>query len=619
MEMKFDFGNAVRPAAPPADAPLHASIDGIAFALGAEECVFRPRGGDEPHVMTLDVLAALAATRSFRTLDEHVREVAAQLPQLAGRHDVIRAVLGNLVDRGLLASADGLLDRLAALTRKAPVPAPFRGIVIRTCDRPARLAALLESLAINESRHRGGHRLIVIDDSRDPTAVARNAELVREYAGRTGVDSRHVAPGDWTRVLDRWRRAVPESTAAIDELLAREAAGGVRPGGGKGFNLALLLAAGARFALLDDDFLLPLRRHGGNDRRLRVDQELAPASRFHASLDAALSDGEPLDADPIATHLGWCGQALGAVFADDAAMRPARIDLRGLESARLGALGGDTRILATINGHRGHSGSAGRDWLFLLSPSERAGFADDREHYLATLARPNVVFADDAFVLAARSVFTPFMIDASALLAPTIATGRNEDYLFGALNQALWPSSRVLRTPYTIGHRQDVAGPARAPRVAADAAALAEFVGDWLTQRGVEVRGADPARRLGRIADLLDDLADSPTATRADLLSEYLAMRRSDLVRRLQEAFAGAEGAPVWWQADVRERIEANGKALVSAAPPRLAGWPDTLDVDGCAERLATELCAFTRALRGWPALFAHATARGERVLDDLA
>lgn len=619
MEMTFDFGNVIPPASTLADAPLHASVDGIAFALGAEECVFRPRGGDEPHVMTLDVLAALAATRSFRTLDEHVREVAAHLPQLAGRHDVIRAVLGNLVDRGLLASADGLLDRLAMSTRAAPAPAPFRGIAVRTCDRPARLAALLESLALNEGRHRGGHRLIVIDDSRDPTAVARNAELVRDYGTRTGVDARHAAPAGWARALDSWRRAVPESAMAIEELLARESAGGMRSGGGKGFNLALLLAAGARLALLDDDFLLPLRRHGGIDRRLRIDQELAPTSRFHASLDTALADGESLDADPIAAHLGWCGHALGAIFADDAAMRPARIDLRGLESARLTALGGDTRILSTINGHRGHSGSAGRDWLFLLSPAERAGFAGDREHYLSTLARPNVVFADDSFVLAARSVFTPFMVDAGALLAPTVATGRNEDYLFGALNQALWPSSRVLRTPYTIGHRQDVSGPARAPRVTAEAAALAEFVGDWLTQRGVEVRGADPARRLGRIADLLDDLADSPAATRADLLSEYLAMRRSDLVRRLQETFAAAEGAPVWWQADVRERIEANGKALVSAAPPRLAGWPETLDVDGCADRLATELCAFTRALRGWPALFAHAAARGERVLDDVA
>lgn len=619
MAMTFDFGNAIRPPAPPPDAPLYASSDGTAFPLGGDECVFRPRGGGEPHVMTVDVLTALAATRSYRTLDEHVREISARIPQLASRPDVVRAVLGNLIERGLLVSADDLLARMTTTVGAAPATAPFRGVVIRTCDRPARLSALLDTLAANEQRHHGGHRVIVIDDSRDPACAARNAERVREYAAANRVDARHISPQGWARGLDCWRRALPGSTASIDELLARDANGEFRSGGGKGFNLALLLAAGGRVALMDDDFLLPLRRHGGDDARCRVDPEVQPLSRFHASLDAALVDGVEWDGDPIAAHLGWCGHSLGSLFSASSAMRPARVDLRGLESAALGGMDARTRVIMTMNGHRGHSGSAGRDWLFLLSPAERVGFAGDREHYLATLARPNVVYADDQFVLTTRSVFTPFMVDASSLLPPTVATGRNEDYLFGALSQALWPSSRVLRTPFTIGHRQDVSGPARAPRVAAEAAAMAEFVGDWLTQRGLEVRGAAPAQRIGRIADLLDDLVESPAATRADLLSEYLAMRRSDLVRRLQEAFAAAPDAPVWWQADVRERIEANGKALVSADAPRLAGWPDDLDSAGCADRLSRDLGAFTRALRGWPALFAHAAARGDRILDDVA
>lgn len=618
MEFKIDFGNALPPAPPSADAPLHASIDGVAFPLGTDECVFRPRGGGEPHVMTVDVLSALDATRTFRTLDEHVQSVAARLPRLAGRTEAVRPVLENLAARGLLAGDAEFLGRLDTAATGRPA-AEFRAIVIRTCDRPARLAALLETLATNEARHRGGHRVVVIDDSREAGNVLRNAELVRAHADSARIDARHVAPAGWTRALDRWRRAVPEAAPALDELLLRDAGGQPRVGGGKAFNLALLLSAGARFAILDDDFLLPLRRHAGADERCRLDPERVPTSAFHGALDAALEDGEALDGDPIAAHLGWCGRGLGELLAHSPGMRPMRADLRGLEPARLGELSGSTRILATVNGHRGHSGSAGRDWLFLLGAAERAGFTRDREHYLSTLARPHVVFADDAFVLAQRSVFTPFMVDAGALLAPTVATGRNEDYLFGALNQALWPASRVLRTPYTIGHRQETTGLPKVPRVVAEQATLAEFVGDWLTQRGVEVRGADPDRRLARIADLLDDLVEAPKATRVDLLSEYLAMRRADLVRRLQEVFAAAPDAPVYWQADVRERIEANGRALVSLVPPRLAGWPEGLDADACAERLATELAALTRALRGWPALFAHAAARGERLLDDAA
>lgn len=618
MEFKIDYGNALPKTSAPADAPLLASIDGVALPLGTDECVFRPRGGREPHVMTLDVLSALDATRAFRHLDDHVDAVAARLPQLAGRREAVRSVLENLVSRGLYLSDAEFLARFDGDARSAP-PAPLRGVFIRTCDRPARLAALLETLAENEATHRGGHRLVVLDDSRDPEAVARNAALIRDHVARTRVDARHVTPMAWSRALERWRRAVPDATPAIDELLPRESAGQARIGGGKAFNLALLLSAGARFALLDDDFLLPMKHHAGADRRIRLDPELAPTNAFHGGLEAALGDGSPLDGDPFSVHLAWCGHSLGAIVRREPAMRPARADLRGLEPARLGTVDGTTRVIATANGHRGHSGSAGRDWLFLLGPAERAGFTRDREHYLATLARPHVVFADEAFVLAQRSVFTPFMVDAAMLLAPTIATGRNEDYLFGALNQSLWPAARVLRTPYTVGHRQETAGPPKTPRVAAEGAALAEFVGDWLVQRGVEVRGADPDRRLRRIADLLDDLVDAPATTRLDLLSEYLAMRRADLVRRLQEVFASAPNAPVYWQADVRERIEVNGRALLSNEPPRLAGWPEGIDAVGCADRLARELSAFTGALRGWTTLFAHAAARGERLLDDVA
>lgn len=261
MEFKIDFGNALPPAPPPAHAPLHASIDGVAFPLGTDECVFRPRGGGEPHVMTVDVLTALDSTRAFRTLDEHAFDVARRLPQLAGRSAAVRPVLENLAARGLLVDDAGFLARLDGRSARATV-APFRALVVRTCDRPARLAALLETLAANEAAHRGGHRLVVIDDSRDADAVARNAEVVRSHAAAARIDARHIAPAGWARALERWRRAVPEAAPAIDGLLARDAAGQPRAGGGKAFNLALLLSAGARFAILDDDFLLPLRRHG---------------------------------------------------------------------------------------------------------------------------------------------------------------------------------------------------------------------------------------------------------------------------------------------------------------------------------------------------------------------
>lgn len=617
MEFKIDYGTALAPR-PADDGPMYASVAGTAFALGGEECVLRARGSGETHVMTVDVLDALDATRKFATVEAHAQTVAARLKSTQGRVDAVRPVLANLIERGLYLRDDAFLEGLAQSKGPNIAPPPLRAVFIRACDRPAQLAALLESLGANEDRHRGGHRYVVLDDSREPEHARAHAELVAQMAAKHGLDARHVDGGTWSAALEKWRRAVPHAAPAIDQLLAREHRGQPRPGGGKAFNLALLLGAGARLALLDDDFVLPVTQAPGVDGRLRLDPELEPKTQFFDTLPAALDAGDALDVDPFAWSADFCGHSLAAIIAARPGLTPGRDELRGLAPSLIGTLTGATRILMTANGHRGHSGSAGRDWLFLLDPAARAAFTRDREHYLATLALPSLGFSHPQLGLIARSVFTPFMLDASALLAPTAAVGRNEDYLFGAVNHVLWPDARTLATPHWMGHRQPVPKALSAPKVVADAGGSTDFIADWLVQRRVDLRGTDPARRLLRIADYLDDLATAPLAERTDLVAEYLSMRRADLIARLQAAFAAAPDAPIYWQADVRERIEVNGRALLDTAAPRLADWPPGLDRAASGERLAHAVGDFAGALAGWAALFEYARSRAERLLDDV-
>jgi hypothetical protein len=620
VDFRIDFGNAL-PLTPAADAPLHASVAGVALALGPDECVFRPADSSERHVMTFDVLATLDATRRFRTLDEHAREVALGIRTVAGREDAARAMLEQLMRRGLLVSADDLIDRLARAPLTRGTPAPFRGVAIRTGDRPEQLARLLATLADHEARHAPRHRYLLIDDSRDAANVARNAALARDFAARAAVEVQHVTPSASARACAVWRRAVPHAAAAISTLLERDGEDPAAFGGGRALNLALLLAAGARVALLDDDCVLPVHGIGAADAdgRIRLGPAHQPRTRFHDDLGAALADGTPWPGDPFVAQLDWCGRTLGEILAGDPSRRPRRADLRGLELTQLAGLSAATPIAATVIGHRGDSAAPDRDWLFTLGPEERAAFTRDRERYLATLARPCVTRVDREFAVARHGQFAPFLVDGAGLVAPTLASGGNEERLFGALAAVLRPDARVLHVPATIGREQPATAPPRLPRATAERPALADFIADWLGREAVEIRAADPARRLLAVADRLSDLAAADRATRATLLGEYLDARRADRVRRLQEAFASAPDAPVYWQADVRERIEVNGRALIAGEPPRLAGWPDTLDEPGCADRLARELDAFADALRGWPSLHAHAVERGARVLDDVA
>lgn len=617
MDFKIDFGNALPPPPDP-NAPLFASVGGSAFALGGGECVFRPKGVDDTHVMTLDVLGALNALREFRTLDEHIRAVTLGLGQGGVRAEAVRPVLEGLIARGLLISDTAFRS---ALSRPAAASsARFAGVFIRACDRPAQLGALLDSLALNERDHRGGHRYIVVDDSTEAGAVARHAELLRAFAGASSVRVDHVTPSRWSALLARWRADVPAASAALAAFIARERGAIRRTGGGKGFNLALALAAGGKYAILDDDFLLPLHARPDADRRLRIAQTAGPESRLYASFDAAFSSDEAAAIDPFVAHQRLVGSRLSELLALGAVELPGRDELVGVAPSLIGQLDADTRILASANGHRGHSGSAGRDWLFLIDRAARAGFVQSRDGYLATLAEPHVSHGFARHTLTERSVFTPFVVDARELTAPTAATGRNEDYLFGALARTLWPNSRTLNAPHTMGHRQPAtSGPKRVPDVAADHAGLSDFIADWFVQRRIDARSTDPDRRLRWIAGHLHDFAEAPVAERRAVIGEYLSLRRADMIERLQHVFVEASDAPIFWQADVRARIEANARALVGASTENLAGYPAALGADAIDQQIARDLREFADGLAAWPDLFHYAAERGDRLLTDAA
>jgi len=612
MEFNIDFGNALKPQAP-RDEPLFAAEDGIVSDLGNDECLFEVRRTGEVHAMTTQVLGSLDICRGFRSLDEHAAEVTRRLPGLAGKEEAVRRVLESLVQRGLLQSVDGYVRELA---RPAPLaPAPLRAVFIRACDRPAQLAALLDSLADYERQFGTKRRYVVLDDSRDRDAARRNAELVAGFAKATGTRASCLDDTRLRALAERVAKQSPRAATAAREALAPEAIAG-EPGGGRGYNAAALLAAGARHVLLDEDFLLPLKRQPGPSG-LRLLGSPDMATRFYASRDAALADGEPLDVDPFEHHLAWCGHSLGNLLVAAATPEQWRQSLRGIEPSRATHLRADARIVATANGHRGDSGTARCDWLFLLDPASRAAFWAERDAYLRHLDGSAVWFGPGDGEVLQQGHFTPFCVDGTTLLPPTRARGRSEDLLFGMLCHVAEPGSVVLHTPLTIGHAQEGTRRRSDSLREAETPGFNQFLNDLLGSEAGGIRAEAPGDRLAAVAARLRDTAAASTARRRDLLDEFLRFRRADLVKRLQGVFEQAgEKAPVWWQADVRELVTVNGKALTQGTSLRLGGWPEGLDDDAAANRLAGDLRAFAEVLEHWPTLWQAAAAQGEALLE---
>ena len=605
MAFSIDFGNAL--------APQYAAVPGNAVSLGGGEVAYNLVAEGVTHVMTDEVYRAFALCRGFRTLPEHAEAIVRRLPALADKQHAVVGVLESLASRGLLRSDAQLRDRIAH--GEPRTLAPLRAVFIRACDRPEQLAALLQTLATYERRFDAGRRYVVLDDSRDPAAQARHRELVAAFAQSSGAMAVLFDEPRWQRLVERLRSALPHCAGAIDFALARQDAAGPRRGPGKGFNLATLLGAGARYVMLDDDFRFEFRRAPDAVDGVEPGDEQGPPLWLFDDASTALERGSAFDGDPIEAHLRWCGQRLGALVAPGGGMELATSGMAGYELGRL-PLAADTRVLATDNGHRGSSRHGGSLFVFRLRGGARDAMWRDRAAFERNLDAPNVWHAPLRAQLVGHVNLTPFMLDGSALLPPTLPTGVGEDQLFGELARFLHPDALVLAANLTIAHVQEGSRPRRAMLGEVYTPALRDLLGDLARGTHDFIKTRDPAQRMARYATVLRDLAEAPETKRLEVLAGFIANTRGAHVRSLQDAMAASTGAPAYWIETLRETIMVTGRRLTTYTTPRLEGWPDALDEASCARRLAEELGGFAELLEHWPEIWRYAAAQGDKLLD---
>ncbi|MDN5923946.1 MAG: hypothetical protein L0H70_02980 [Xanthomonadales bacterium] len=615
MQHQFNLGSAVQP--PPfiprndPDAPMFASVDGVAAVLSDEEIVFQVRGTDQSQVMTHQVLQCMAGCREFRSMDEHIARIMRHVPGLKDPARV-RQGLEALVRSGLMQSDQQFLDEL----RAAPVtPQPLAAICIRACDRPQQVQRLLASLAVHEASFGGGHSVVLIDDSRKSAHAKANEQHLSDYASETKVETHYIGSREREKLLKKAQRDLPHLADAASDLIG--ARDGAAKGYGSSWNTALLLTAGRRLLLLDEDFELPLRRHADYQPGLDVRPGLRDSVQFFSDLDSALAAGDALDSDPLQLHLAALGQPLGAMQAQPE-LALSREDLRGLELTQLRQLLADARVVSVSNGARGAYRGDSAQWMYLLDAASRNEFCRDRDAYLHNIEGQSLWFGYARAHPTQQSVFTPFALDNSELLPCTAPVGANEDALFGILVRLCQPHGINLHLPLSIGHVQETARRRSDKTTQALTPNFNAFVYETLQNHLDSVHASEPAQRLRMVANVLDDIAASSAPARIALLREYLNYTRADLVARLQQQLAEATDAPVFWRTDVLEIITANGRALITQTPPRLADWPLDADAATCARLLAEQLHILAAGLRAWPTLWTWASERGDALITSL-
>ena len=457
--------------------------------------------------------------------------------------------------------------------------APLRAVFLRACDRPAQLGALLETLADYERRYGARRPYVVVDDSREPENARRNAALLASFARRTGAPTCHLDDAAWATAVDRWATAVPDARAALSFAVARRGPTGVRPGYGKGLNLATLLAAGARYVTFDEDHLLPLKQP--QDAQDGIDPTCqTPMTRFFADVDSALAAGAELDDDPFDDALDLCGARLPT----------------------------GARIVTLSHGHRGSSCTESSHWMYLLDGDSRQElWGPDEATYRRNLEGRSVWFGVRRAYRMTSANITPFAVDATRMLPPTMPYGRSEDLVFGVLTALAEPASMALHSNLTVGHRHGADRVRTASLHQPYDSVFNGFVVDAVHAVSRERAGDDPLAPFEQVARRLRGTAAASNRARAEALRDYVQRARGEWVPRLEAAREAAPQAPAYWDADLRSIIDVNRRALRHPPPLRFLDWPDA-EPEDVPELARERLEGFADTLEAWPALWDHAT-----------
>jgi hypothetical protein len=589
---------------------LYAADDGMVAQLSSSECMIQNPRTHERSVMTLEVFQALDQCKKFGTLDDHQKAIHAALPNLRGQEEATRRVLTGLVDRGLLQSAEQILDSYQSAPARRQ--SPLGPIFVLAEDRPEGLARCIDSLIKGGDADIDRLPIVVLDGSRNQASREANRRVVDERRRDAGL--RYLGNTERAAFIARLQGQMKAQASALTWLLGEDEA----PTRGQLFNWMLLLASGRRTLLFDDRQYLPQRAMPGAGGGVDLVHSQQREAWFYTP-DQVIPAQEVDYADARLGHVAgnYLGESLGRCISKPGRLHLAAEALRGAALPAMRAFDPRGRIAAIVEGSVGSIEVPHNIWLYQLDRGSRDRFWASRESYLRLVEGDHVCHGIRRARVGQHSIYQPSAVDLGVLPGFALpGAGLRVGPSFGVLTRFFDPESVVLHTTTAIGNqwqppvkRSEAARRVFTPNSAA-------FFTDHLQARAGECRSSAAVDRAQYLAALMDDFAASASDALQSELATYLTYKRADLVSDLQRRLEGAgTQAPIYWEADLREIIQATSKELTRNNAPRLAEWPESLDAAGAAERLRTETRQLAAAVRAWPAAFELAPRFAEALI----
>ncbi len=594
MEFEFDFGAKTLAQGVQKNTKKYASVAGVAFPLSAEELVFMNKETGENHVMTDKVLFALSLCQQFKPLDQHIITIGQNIPELQNQVQAIQTVVDFLVKNKLLLEDKEWQSQLSQSSQQIKVA--NAGIVIRTFEKPALLNRLLESLQKYQLKHKQKFSVQVYCGTTSEKTELEMEEVCKSFKSDISITFfGRVWQDQFVKMLIT---EFPKRTEQIKWLLSHSSE---EYSGGRIWNLALLNNAGKKFLFFDDNYIFEARikNHEINEINLNNNSDLNVG--FSLNLTDIKQNSKKYDEDVLSQMINSCGQTTGNWLSTKQIEYSPIDNLTLLDLQRIAS----TSLIKTVgSGSWGSPRSEQNYWLYYLEGDQKQAFWESREVYLDNIEASNLMHYSNDYEFLSIGRFLPSAIDNSTMTPFAMPTDTLEDYFFNAVSLYCYPSQVSMQCPFMLGHIQSEKKDRSASNHLARTPNFNKFLADYALTLVEVTEAQDPALRMKTLSDYVLGLSNSSDETVHNRLKEYLSQIRSDIVLNMQTQMAQSPDAPVYWQADVREIVEANGKALIQNKPPILDGWQQTMNAQACVEKARSELKQAAQAMDLWPKLW---------------
>jgi hypothetical protein len=594
------------------DKTLYAAADIERVDLRNGSTLLIDKRSDAQMIVAPEVSTVLHSCRTFRTIERHADHLASSIPQLSGQHADIINVLKSIRDGGLLTSADSVCRRLCPREASAATDLPASRVFIITCDRPAAVQRLLESmLQIGSlSRHES---LFLVDDSRDPDNAEANRRAVQKFNLSSSRNMFYVGGIEQQHLMSSLISVLPNSEGAIRFLIDRE-----KWTSKKSYGLArticLLLSVGRRAIVMDDDVVCAAIASPHTCRGLAFGDSEREVD-FYSSEQDIRNRSQRLDFDPLSGHASCLGltmvEAIKALGFDSLQEE----DLDGANADYLNLWDANSPILMTQSGTLGDPGTTGTEWVYTLGPSsvaralQAAGglhSAVSNRHYWMGQPRPR--FSKMAVISQVTG------LDNSRLLPPYFPVFRGEDYLFGAMTEYLHPNGVTLDYPWCVPHFPISARKGSAGEKAINAKGNFNLP-KYITDRTRYHDGISAETRLAGLAQLAQEMSELSDQSLVQLYRVEVAEAQGRLRERIAARLNDGCHRPENWQAYLQQSSANVSEAMQTVAKLEdIPALPAGYDAQTALDDLRNYANEFAFALSQW--IYIRRAAK--RIIDDM-